>query len=260
MLFVEPCALEAVHDIDEMREDDLHVRDLGHPVRIPFQRNEAVVIDGTQGIHQLFQGKEAASDQFRHRLVVNFPVIMDMHMPDISAQIGDGLFRVFLREIAGGVHIPERRQPVVGKTVQKVPQSLRVRVEFTGLYQDDDRLCPHPVKNVPDHIGTGAGIGRGSMDPDIGNSQIDRDPDALLHLPHKRRIRKVRNRIDTGNRESVADQAPPDGGGKFRIGRTLLARENRSCDIVQLDSAHPRADRSPQEFVPADSLPVLYGK
>ena len=158
MLFIQPGVLKPSHHIDEMGEDDLHVRDLGHPVRIPFKRNKPVIVDGAQRVHELLQGKKSVPDELRHRRAVFLCEIMNVYMPHIGTEVGDGPLRILSRGHKGGIHVPERGETVVGKTVQKIPENLRVRVEAGCLHKDDDRSGPDHLEDTLDRVRAGIGV------------------------------------------------------------------------------------------------------
>ena len=158
MLFIQPRVLKPSHHIDEMGEDDLHIRDLGHPVRIPFKRNKPVIVDGAQRVHELLQGKKSVPDELRHRRAVFLCEIMNVYMPHIGTEVGDGPLRILSRGHKGGIHVPERGETVVGKTVQKIPETLRVRVEAGCLHKDDDRSGPDHLEDTLDRVRAGIGV------------------------------------------------------------------------------------------------------
>ena len=79
-------------------------------------------------------------------------------MPHIGTEVGDGPLRILSRGHKGGIHVPERGETVVGKTVQKIPETLRVRVEAGCLHKDDDRSGPDHLEDTLDRVRAGIGV------------------------------------------------------------------------------------------------------
>ena len=73
--------LEALHVVHEVREDDLHVGEVGHPRGIPLQRHVAVVVDGGQRAHYLVDGQRSLADQVEAAVVVG---IAHVHVLDVG--------------------------------------------------------------------------------------------------------------------------------------------------------------------------------
>ena len=211
-----------------MRQDDLDVGQLRHPVRIPLEGNVTVIVYGTERVHQLLHGQRALPDQLRDVLSVLFAVIMQMHVPDVGAEVGDRGLRLLSRLRHSPVHIPDRGQVVVGEIVEQVSELAGVGKGARGLDEQRHGAVAHDIQELPD-----GGLARVKalflrVKADELYPEIHRRAEAIGEFAQE----QIRGEIKAGDRQTLADQVAARRGRKLRVRGTPLALEQSAGNIV----------------------------
>ena len=132
--------LEAAHVPDEMGEYHVRVAQLLIPEGVPFEGDEAGVVDRAQGVEHGGDGQAPLADDRVSRPPVLNDRVLEMHVLHIGAQVRDRRLRALVKQAVGMLHVPEGGQVVLGEALQHLPQPEGVGVEAAGLQQQRDPL------------------------------------------------------------------------------------------------------------------------
>ena len=127
--------LIGLHVVDVLREHDARVVHVLAPVAHPLQRHEALVVDGAQREHHVGDGQVALAHHAVGEHAVAVDGVLDVHMLDVVAQVGQRLLGGLAHEAIRMVQIPQRADAVRGKVGQQVAQARGVGVHAVGLHQ-----------------------------------------------------------------------------------------------------------------------------
>ena len=129
-----------------------------------------------------------------------------MHVLHVGAEVRDRLLRALPAFGCRRLHVPKRREPVVGEAVEKVPKARCIRERSGRLHKDRHR----PLSQGLDDLFYGKcaliGIGLVCMDRDIRNSEVDGRGKDAFHFLEKCAVGKVRHRPRARNRKPPRDQ------------------------------------------------------
>ncbi len=100
-----------------MRQDDLDVLEARDVLRIPLERDEPVVVDRAERVHELLDRQAALPDELGHGDTVLHAEIMDVDVADIRAEVRDRGLGVLFGKYRRRVHIPQRGETVVREAV-----------------------------------------------------------------------------------------------------------------------------------------------
>ena len=256
VLAVQPGALEAGHAAGEVGQQDLDVREAVDPVRVPLQGDEAVVVDRAQGVHQLAYGQAALAHQLGHVDIALPAEVVDVHMAHIGPQVGDGGLGV-LAEDAGGVHVPQRRQPVVSKAVQQIAQPGGVGVDAGGFDQKRHGGVAHHGQQVRHALHAGGLTVAIGVHAYVGDAQVNRHLHALGKLCGEALVGEVAHAVHAGQRQAPVGQSPPCGGGQLGVGGAVLAGEGGAVHVEQLNARQLRVHGRGNGLGPGEGFPVL---
>ena len=178
-------AFETLHIVDEMREDDLPVGQVFHPFRLPLERDEAVVVDGREGVHDFPDGEITLADD---SICAGLVAVTEMHVLDIGPKVGDGVGRAFAEVAVRMMNVPKGRQLVAGEVVHQVAQQRGIGIYAAGLDQDGDAaLLRHgdEAGEVTADDFRRIGLGEGA---DIRRAHVGSEPDERLHILEHRLV------------------------------------------------------------------------
>ncbi len=122
------------HIVHIVRENDGGIGQFRHPSGKPFQGKAAVEVDGAQCVHHAVQGNVPLSDQGVYRSAGTRKRVFHVDMPDVSAQILHGGFRIFAAKAVRMMHVPEGSQAVAGKLVEQQAQPAGILVDPRGFH------------------------------------------------------------------------------------------------------------------------------
>ena len=151
-------------------------------------------------------------------------------MPDVRAEIRDGIFRALPAETPGVVHVPEGLEIVAGKGIQHSAEPFGIGINAAGLDYD----CDARSLRVGDDRLRKAGDGRvltvafrlPALDRDLGNWHA-------LNETRKRRLAELLTLLCDG------DEAAWTGGARHLGDAPLLFRTGRAADGTRLWLAMP---------------------
>ena len=181
---------------------------------------------------------------------------MDVDVAHVGAQVGDGGLGV-LAEDAGGVHVPQRRQPVVGKAVQQVPQAGGVGVDTGGLDQQRHRGVAQQLQQARHALYAGGLVVTVGVDAHIGRAQVHRHLYAFGKLGGEALVGEVAHAVHAGQRQTLVGQPAPGGGGQLRVGGAVLAGEGGAVDVVKLHARQMGVNGRGHGLGPGEGFPVL---
>ena len=121
---------EAVHIVHEMRQNDFRLGHVFHPFGHPFQRNEAVVVNGRKRQHHFIQRQNTLAHQ--RGAVVGFGV-HQVHVLHIRAQIADSDGGLLLELPIRVAHRPQRTQVIACIRVHEFAQTRRIGINARCL-------------------------------------------------------------------------------------------------------------------------------
>ena len=158
----------------EVRKNDVHFGQVGHPLRLPVQRQKAVVVDGGQRAHHVAQRQVALADQAEPAALAVVLAVGQLYVPDIGAEVFDRVFGALVCKEHRLVHRPQRAQRVAGERFQRLAQQRRVAKQAPGLQQDGDALFfggVHRLRQTAQHVFPGVfPVARG-VNADIRHTQ-----------------------------------------------------------------------------------------
>ena len=201
--------LELLHVIDVVGEDDLHVGEVAHPLGHPFQRNEAVVVDGGQRAHHLVDGKGAFAHQVEGTVVVG---VAHVHVLDVGAQVLDGGRGAFAAHAVDVMDIPQGAQVVAGVAVHDAGQTRGAGEDAAGFDQQHHAVL----------LGVGDQLGERSVDGVLVVVLHDH-----AHHVHACRLRKVDEVL--GVLDLLFACRDVDRGVEYGHGKALVAQGAGGC-------------------------------
>ena len=252
-------AVEAVHVVDEVGEDDLHLLNVFQPLRLPLQGDEAVIVDRGQGAHKIVNGHGAFADQVVGAGVVGIP---QMHMADIGAQIFDGGVAAFAEVPVGMVHVPQDAQLVAGALVQKAAQTGGVGIDAAGLDQQGHVPAPgflqqdsQVLPNLRLIIVEGAGA-------DVGN------PGVLGHFHQALQpgdcgiaVGQVIGCVEAGDSQLLFVKLTDSGCGLIFVEGTAAVQQGVELgQVIDFDAAEAHIQCQIHHFFPGEIGPATGGK
>ena len=259
----------AAHEARKVGKDHRHVVQVVHPGGVPFQGDKAVVVQGIQGFDQRIHGQIAFADELIGKPVVLIrQSILDVDVPDVRAQVGDGNLRAFPMEPIGKMKIPQRRQGVAGIAVQQVPQPGRIGIYAHGLDQQHHArlLCQGQGKGQrrAHQLLAELALRQGGVQPHMGGMQplgcVQTLDDFLKQFPLPRPVAQVHRGVDAGNGQPPVIQGAVSGRPSLGVRRTALAGHGGGGDAVDLNPLKAQVRRRGQKIVPAGVMPALGGK
>ena len=257
-LFLAARGIEAVHVVDEMWEDDLRVGQVGHPFRLPLERDEPVIVDGGQRLHHAADGQRALADEVIAAVVVR---VAQVNVADVGTKVFDGRVGGFAVVPVGMVHIPERAQLVAGKRIEQRAQPGRVGKDAAGLEQDRDPL----------RLGGGEERFECGGDPRVVIALRSHGDIRTLHVVRQLHegchglgavlARDVAGGIEARDAQALLPELPRRRGGGIAVQRAAAAGQlRRFVDVIELDAAEAHGLGHLHLLLPGDLLPAACGK
>ena len=257
-LFLAARRVEAVHVVHEMRENDLRVGQVGHPFRLPLERDEPVIVDGGQRLHHAADGQRALADEVIAAVVVR---VAQVDVADVGAEVFDGRVGGFAVVPVGMVHVPERAQLIAGERVEQRAQPGRVGKDAAGLEQDRDPL----------RLGGGEERFERGGDPRVVIAPCGHGDIRTLHVVRQLHegghglsavlARDVAGSIEARDAQALLPELPRRRGGGIAVQRAAAAGQlRRFVDVIELDAAEAHGLGHLHLLLPGDLLPAACGK
>ena len=263
-------AAEAAHCVDEVQRNQLEVRDVGHPLWVPFERDEAVVVQRVERAHHRVDGQAALADEAVFDGAVYDFRVFQMHVLDVGAEVLDRLFRRFAGVAEGVLQIPERRKVVAGVGIEHLAEPVGVGEYADGLDEQRHarflRAGQHRVEHGLDGVAllfvALARVLR--AEADVWNAQPLRGFDVFSYLGavflKGRRVGDVVPRVYAGYRKARLGHLAVRGVRHRGVEDAGLFRELRLVYVVYLYSRKAAVLRDLAEILPCVVVPPEGGK
>ena len=255
VLFVEP-----IHIGNEVSENHFGIVNFREPFFLPFHGNIAVVVDGSDGVHDLLNGQGAFADDLEVPPVIG---VSQMHMVDISAEVGDGVRGGFPFFPVGMMDAPERRQLIAGEVVHQIPELACVGENIAGL--DEDLHIPFLGfgEELFQHGDAAVHIVLAGADGNIGYAEVLRrfqqGEDGFAFLFAGRG--NVAGAVETGNGQFLVVEGAGGSGGVVFMEYTAFAGEFLIfLDIVGFNALESEFFGDGHHIVPCEFGPSPDGK
>ena len=251
--------IEPAHVVDKMGKNDLPVLQVFHPLPLPLQRNEAVVVDGAEGADHIGNGHIAFADEVIGILIVRVPQMDVLH---VSTQVLDGGIGALIKVPVRMVHIPKGTGKVTGVAFQKSTQLGSIGIDTAGLDENADTLLfcqgQQPLQIAVDHLFVGAGC----PGHHIRHFQI------MCNVHHVRKdvrigftFRKIQRSIQTGNRKLQVPQLPDGGCDIVLVERSAAIGHFRELEqIVDFNAGELHVQGGMDHLIPMQVAPAAGGK
>ena len=252
--------------VDIMGEYHFQVVDLRHPGGVPFQGEEAVVVDTAQGVEHGGDGEVTFAHQPGLHRPVHHHAVPHVDVANVSAQVLDGLVRRLAADPVGVLEIPEDGQIIAGEAVEHVPQPDRVGKDAHGLDEHGDpRLhgqgfaAAQALDKCLRHFAAGGGV-----DADVGDLELAGGLNAVGDLPaillQLLPVCDVADGVDAGEAEPRFVELPQGGGGHMGVEGAAAGRQGGGMDVPQLDALELHFLGDADVVRPGIAFPALDGK
>ena len=126
--------LNGLHEALIMGQNDFEIVDRLEPLGVPFNRDEAVVVDRTESVHHILDRHCALTDE---GMLPCLLCVGQMNELNICAEIGDSLFRLLAADEVGFIHVPICADEVAREVVHQITKSCRVGEDARGFNKHD---------------------------------------------------------------------------------------------------------------------------
>ena len=249
--------VEAVHVVDEVGEDDLPVLEILHPLGLPLEGDEAVVVDGAEGPHHVGHGQGALADQVVGLGVVGVPQV---DVADVGAQVLDCRVSALALVAVGVVDVPEGGELVAGEVIHQGAEPGRVGVDAAGL-EEDGHVQPLGLgQEAPQILAhrvlvVGEGAGR-----HVGHLGVAGRLHQTAHCLRPA-VGKIHGGVEAGNFQLLLPELA-DGCRRLVLveGAAAVLKGRELLEVVDLDAAEFHVKGGVDPLLPGEIGPAAGGK
>ena len=167
------------HEIGKVGEDNAGVAEIRGIALEPLQGNIAFIVDGTQGQHDVVNGKVSLPHHLVADLAVHHDRIFNVGIFNVCAQVLHRLSWSLSGKTVGMMDIPQGADVVAVNLIQQIPQPGGIGVDAVGFHQQGDilffRIGDQPAQGGQDdlivHLPFRGSVAVG-QDADIGGAQL----------------------------------------------------------------------------------------